>query len=128
MNEELNITISGEENSKSEIIYNNVIKNMKLTKEEQVEYLKQKVSYLEIEMKNRNLLLLLFLVSILGLGFGSFLMIMDIYWLGLILIFGTFIIVSFRAYVMYKTTIKFARNKEFDKVEQLRNMLNLKLK
>ena len=49
MNEELNIVINGEENSKSEIVYNNVIKNMKLTKEEQVEYLKQKVSYLELE-------------------------------------------------------------------------------
>lgn len=128
MNEELNITISGEENSKSEIVYNNIIKNMKLTKEEQVEYLKQKVAYLELEMKNRNLLLMLFIVSILGLGFGSFLMIKNIYWLGLIFIFGTFFIVSFRAYTMYKSTIKFARNKEFDKVEQLRNMLNLKLK
>ena len=42
MNEGLNIYISGEENNKSEIVYNNVVKNMKLTKEEQVEYLKLK--------------------------------------------------------------------------------------
>lgn len=128
MNEELNIVISGEENSKSEIIYNNVIKNMKLTKEEQVEYLKQKVSYLELEMKNRNLLLLLFLLSLLGMGFGVFLVILNIYWLGIVFIFGTFLAVSFRAYTMYKSMIKIARNKDFDKVEQLRNMLNLKLK
>lgn len=128
MNEELNIVINGEENSKSEIVYNNVIKNMKLTKEEQVEYLKQKVSYLELEMKNRNLLLLLFLVSLLGLGFGSFLIVLNIYWLGIIFIFGTFFAVSLKAYAMYKNMIKVARNKDFDKVEQLRNMLNLKLK
>ena len=94
MNEELNIVINGEENSKSEIVYNNVIKNMKLTKEEQVEYLKQKVSYLELEMKNRNLLLLLFLSSLLGMGFGAFLMFIDIYWLGVLFIFGTFFVVS----------------------------------
>ncbi len=128
MNEELNIVINGEENSKSEIVYNNVIKNMKLTKEEQVEYLKQKVSYLELEMKNRNLLLLLFLSSLLGMGFGAFLMFIDIYLLGILFIFGTFFVVSYRAYMMYKSMVKIVRNKDFDKVEQLRNMLNLKLK
>lgn len=128
MNEGLNIFISGEESNKSEIVYNNVVKNMKLTKEEQVEYLKIKVTQLELEMKNRLLLALLLLVSLLGIGFGLFLMVLNIYWLGIIVVFGTFFAVSIRAYIMYKNTIKVVRTTEFDKVEQLRQMLNLKLK
>ena len=128
MNEGLNIYISGEENNKSEIVYNNVVKNMKLTKEEQVEYLKLKVAQLELEMKNRMLLAILLLVSLVGLGFGLFLMILNIYWLGIIVVFGTFFAVAIRAYMMYKSTMKMVRTSEYDKVEQLRQMLNLKLK
>lgn len=128
MGEGLNIFISGEENNKSEIVYNNVVKNMKLTKEEQVEYLKIKVAQLELEMKNRMLLAFLLLISLFGLGFGLFLMILNIYWLGIIVVFGTFFGVAIRAYLMYKNTIKLVRTSEYDKVEQLRQMLNLKLK
>lgn len=128
MGEGLNIFISGEENNKSEIVYNNVVKNMKLTKEEQVEYLKIKVAQLELEMKNRMLLAFLLLISLFGLGFGLFLMILNIYWLGTIVVFGTFFGVAIRAYLMYKNTIKLVRTSEYDKVEQLRQMLNLKLK
>lgn len=128
MGEGLNIFISGEENNKSEIVYNNVVKNMKLTKEEQVEYLKIKVAQLELEMKNRMLLAFLLLISLFGLGFGLFLMILNIYWLGIIVVFGTFFGVSIRAYMTYKSTIKLVRTSEYDKVEQLRQMLNLKLK
>lgn len=128
MNDGLNIYISGEENNKSEIVYNNVVKNMKLTKDEQVEYLKTKVAQLELEIKNRILLAILLLISLLGLGFGLFLMVLNIYWLGIIVVFGTFFAVTIRAYIMYKETIKIVRTSEYDKVEQLRQMLNLKLK
>ena len=128
MGEGLNIFISGEENNKSEIVYNNVVKNMKLTKEEQVEYLRIKVAQLELEMKNRMLLAFLLLISLFGLGFGLYLMILNIYWLGIIVVFGTFFGVAIRAYLMYKNTIKLVRTSEYDKVEQLRHMLNLKLK
>ncbi len=128
MNEGLNIYISGEETNKSEIVYNNVVKNMKLTKEEQVEYLKHKVSQLELEMKNKTAFVLLFLISFVGIGLGLFLVILNIYWLGIILVFGTFLGVVIRFYLMYKNTIKMVRTSEYDKVEQLRKMLNLKLK
>ena len=128
MNEGLNIYISGEENNKNEIVYNNVVKNMKLTKEEQVEYLKHKVSQLELEMKNKMLISILCLISIVGICFGIFLIILDVYLLGIILVFGTFSGVAIRFYLMYKQTIKIVRTSEYDKVEQLRKMLNLKLK
>lgn len=128
MSEGLNIYISGEETNKGEIVYNNVVKNMKLTKEEQVEYLKIKVAQLELEMKNRTLITILLLISLFGISFGLFLMILNIYWLGVIIVFGTFFAVAVRFYTMYKTTIKMVRTSEYDKVEQLRQMLNLKLK
>ena len=128
MNEQLNIYISGEENNKSEIVYNNVVKNMKLSKDEQVEYLRTKVTQLELEMKNRKLITILLLISLFGLGFGLFLMILNIYWLGIIVVFGTFFGVAIRAYIMYKNMIKMVRTSEYDKVEKLRQMLNLRLK
>ncbi len=128
MNEEVNISITGEENSKSEVVYNNVIKNMKLTKEEQVEYLKQKVTYLELQMKNRNIALILLLISLIGMGFGIFLVISDLYLLGIFFIFATFFYVAYRLYKIYKVTIKTVQNRDFDKVEELRQMLNIKLK
>ena len=128
MNEQLNIYISGEENNKSEIIYNNVVKNMKLSKDEQVEYLRTKVTQLELEMKNRKLITILLLISLFGLGFGLFLMILNIYWLGIIVVFGTFFGVAIKAYIMYKNMIKMVRTSEYDKVEKLRQMLNLRLK
>lgn len=128
MNEQLNIYISGEENNKSEIVYNNVVKNMKLSKEEQVEYLKTKVTQLELEMKNRKLITILLLISLFGIGFGLFLMVLNIYWLGIIVVFSTFFGVAIRAYIMYKNMVKMVRTSEYDKVEKLRQMLNLKLK
>lgn len=128
MNEQLNIYISGEENNKSEIIYNNVVKNMKLSKDEQVEYLRTKVTQLELEMKNRKLITILLLISLFGLGFGLFLMVLNIYWLGIIVVFGTFFGVAIKAYIMYKNMIKMVRTSEYDKVEKLRQMLNLRLK
>lgn len=128
MNEQLNIYISGEENNKSEIVYNNVVKNMKLSKDEQVEYLRTKVTQLELEMKNRKLITILLLISLFGLGFGLFLMVLNIYWLGIIVVFGTFFGVAIKAYIMYKNMIKMVRTSEYDKVEKLRQMLNLRLK
>ena len=78
----LNIAITGDENNKTEVVYNNVIQNMNLTSEEQINYLKNKINELELENKNRSLTSLLILISIVGIGFGLFLLIQDIYFLG----------------------------------------------
>lgn len=128
MKDGINIYISGEENNKSEIIYNNVVKNMKLTKEEQVEYLKQKVTTLEVEMKNKMTMVFLLLIGVVGLSLGTVFFILNIYLLGLILIFGSFLGVFTKMYLMYKSTVRVSKSVEYDKVEQIRQMLNLKLK
>ena len=60
-NDKVDISINGNESSKSEIVYNNIIQN--LDKEEQVKYLKNKVTTLELEMKNKMVALILILIS-----------------------------------------------------------------
>lgn len=124
----LNIAITGDENNKTEIIYNNVIQNMNLTSEEQINYLKNKINELELENKNRSLTSLLILISIVGIGFGLFLLIQDIYFLGSLFIITTFIGVIIRFYLMYKNVTNLNKNIEYEKIEQIRRLLNERLK
>lgn len=124
----LNIAITGDENNKTEIVYNNVIQNMSLTSEEQINYLKSKINELELENKNRSLTSLLILISIVGIGFGLFLLIQDIYFLGSLFIITTFIGVIIRFYLMYKNVTNLNKNIEYEKIEQIRRLLNERLK
>ena len=124
----LNIAITGDENNKTEIVYNNVIQNMNLTSEEQINYLKNKINELELENKNRSLTSLLILISIVGIGFGLFLLIQDIYFLGSLFIITTFIGVIIRFYLMYKNVTNLNKNIEYEKIEQIRRLLEERLK
>lgn len=124
----LNIAITGDENNKTEIVYNNVIQNMNLSSEEQINYLKNKINELELENKNRSLTSLLILISIVGIGFGLFLLIQDIYFLGCLFIITTFVGVITRFYLMYKNVTNLNKNIEYEKIEQIRRLLNEKLK
>ena len=59
----LNIAISGEEKNKNEIIYNNIVEAMeslKMSKDDQIEYLKTKVSDMEHQYQNNILILVIF--------------------------------------------------------------------
>ena len=124
----LNIAITGDENNKTEVVYNNVIQNMNLTSEEQINYLKNKINELELENKNRSLTSLLILISIVGIGFGLFLLIQDIYFLGSLFIITTFIGVIIRFYLMYKNVTNLNKNIEYEKIEQIRRLLEERLK
>ncbi len=124
----INIQINGDESNKSEIIYNNVIQNMNLDDKEQIEYLKSKITHLELELKTNNLTYLLCIISIFGLGFGIFLVAQDIYLLGSLFIVSTFVGVILRFYLMYKNAIYVRRNSDYDKIEQLRRILNERIK
>ena len=124
----INITINGEESNRSEIIYNNIISNLNLTKEDQVKYLKYRASLLELELKNKRLTTLLCLISLIGIGFGIFLITSDLYFLGTLFILITFIGVVIRFNLMYKNIIESTKSKEFEKVELLKQILEEKLK
>lgn len=127
-NDKVKISITGEERSKNEIVYNNIIENLKLTEEEQVKYLKNKVTNLEIEMHNKLITILLILLSIIGLTLGIGLIIMDIYILGILFVIATFVFVAIKFYLMYKKMLKITKSMEFDKIEHLRDILNMHLK
>lgn len=127
-NDKVKISITGEERSKNEIVYNNIIENLKLTEEEQVKYLKNKVTNLEIEMHNKVITILLILLSIIGLTLGIGLIIMDIYILGILFVIATFVFVAIKFYLMYKKMLKITKSMEFDKIEHLRDILNMHLK
>ena len=127
-NDKVKISITGEERSKNEIVYNNIIENLKLTEEEQVKYLKNKVTNLEIEMHNKMITILLILLSIIGLTLGIGLIIMDIYILGILFVIATFVFVAIKFYLMYKKMLKIIKSMEFDKIEHLRDILNMHLK
>ena len=50
----LNIAISGEEKNKNEIIYNNIVEAMetlKMSKDDQIEYLKTKLNYTDKDIE-----------------------------------------------------------------------------
>lgn len=124
----INIQINGEENNRSEIIYNNVISNLNLTQDEQVRYLKNRATNLELELKNRRLTTLLCLISLIGISFGICLLVNDLYFLGTLFISITFIGVILRFSLMYKNMIQNTKSKEFEKVENLKQILEDKLK
>lgn len=126
MDDKILLKITGDESSKSEIVYNNIIDN--LGKEDQIKYLKSKVTLLEVQMKNKLIALILFLIVLVGFSIGIYFLIIDFYLLGTLIIFLTFIGVMIRFYMIYKSIIKVTHSMEFDKIEKLKKLLDKKLK
>lgn len=125
--EKINIII-GDEKTKEELIYNNVIRNLNLSNHDEIKYLKRKVYTLEEELKTRMLYTLIFLFAFVSLCFGIVLLAFDLYILGIILIFSTFLFVVVKLILYFKMTIKKHTSSEFDKVDQLKQLLEEKLK
>ncbi len=126
----LNIAISGEEKNKNEIIYNNIVDamdNLKMTKEEQIEYLKTKVSSMESDYQNNIAIFITIVISFLLLGLGLYLVATEQVLLGVILVLIAFslaitkLLLTLRKY----TSI---RSKKYIELESLRNNLNSILK
>ena len=124
----INIMINGDESDREEIIYNNIISNLNLTTEEQLAYLKNRNLILELELKNRRLTALLSFISLVGITLGIILLIKNIYFLGILFILVTFIGVITRFYLMYKNMIESNKHSEFEKIEQLKKLLEERLK
>ncbi len=124
----INIMINGDESDREEIIYNNIISNLNLTTEEQLAYLKNRNLNLELELKNRRLTALLSFISLVGITLGIILLIQNIYFLGILFILVTFIGVITRFYLMYKNMIESNKHSEFEKIEQLKKLLEERLK
>lgn len=128
---DVKVNINGTEKNKNEIIYNNIIntmEDMNISKQEQIEYLKQKITYLENTSKEKTTLIATILIGFIMLLFGVYLMSININIYGAILILVSFIVVTTKLVLMIKKLQASCKDSKFDSVEQLRKILNLKLK
>ena len=101
--------------------------NLKMTKEEQIEYLKTKVSSMESDYQNNIAIFITIVISFLLLGLGLYLVATEQVLLGVILVLIAFslaitkLLLTLRKY----TSI---RSKKYIELESLRNNLNSILK
>lgn len=128
MNEKILISITGDEKVKNEIVYNSLMDNMNLSKEQQVKYLKDKVVHLEMEMKNQIIADVLILLSIMALCIGIYLMAKDFFLSGVLIIAITFICVMIRFIFIYRNLKRLNKSVEYDRIEHLRKIMDTWLK
>ena len=130
-NKTFHITIKGNEQNKSEIVYNNMIQNMeelKLSKDEQIAYLTHCLTNIESEYANRFSLGSAIVIGFCGIILGLYFMFISWMCLGCIVIIASFICVLIRCAFVVKRMLKINRSDRFDQVEQIRSTLNKKLK
>ena len=114
--------------NKNDIIYDNVVESFHLTMDEQVKYLKKRVSYLEEKISERNKYALLFLFTFLALCFGIGLLCLDFYILGIVLIIATFIFIIITLLLNFRIKVEQFNANEFDKIDEYVKLLKNKLK
>lgn len=129
--EPISILIRGNEKNKNEIIYNNIVDKMdemNLSKDDQVEYLKSKISILESETHNKLNLIISILVCLIMLGFGIYFVAIDLYLFGILISFLSVFVLMFKMYQSFKTSMNISKPDNYDKIEHLREILNMRLK
>ena len=127
----MNIKVNGNEKHKSEIIYNNIVESMEemqMSKEEQIEYLKSKLSSMESQLHFNTILICTIFLGLLGIGLGLYFVAVDSYLLGISLSFGTLAVMLYRIFLLFKRQIIGNKNTNFDKLDTIQKMLNSKLK
>ena len=129
-NDILNIAVSGDEKNKNEIVYNNVVDAMdklNISKNDQIEYLKTKITTLETEYQNNVIILVTVLLSLALIFVGIYLLITNDYILGIVFVMIGFILT---VYKLIRSLIKDRkiRNKKYMELESIRNSLNSILK
>lgn len=126
----INISINSKDETKSQIIYNNVISNMdkmSLSKDEQLDYLKSRVTELEQDHKNKLQIILLTIVFSIILAFGLFLIVQEFYTLGIIVSFAIFFTAIITIYKLSKN-IKNSIDDKYEEIETIRKLISSRLK
>lgn len=129
--EPISILIRRNEKNKNEIIYNNIVDKMdemNLSKDDQVEYLKSKISILESETHNKLSLMISILVCLIILGVGIYFVAIDLYLFGALVAFLSVFVLMFKMYQSFKTSMNISKPDNYDKIEHLREILNMRLK
>lgn len=117
-------------NSKSENVYDNVISSMEkmsLNKGEQIEYLKNKISELEQNQKERYDLVILSLICLFSLIIGITFLILNFYTIGSIIVFAACFYGIYKSYSLSSSRKKISFEK-FEDIEAIRKIINSKLK
>ena len=126
----MNITITGEEKNKNEIIYNNVVdamNNLKMTKDEQIEYLKTKVSNMENTYQSNIMILITLIISVLLLGLGLYLVATDQIFLGIVLVLLGFSVIVVKLLLTLRRYTSM-RTKKYIEIDSLKENLSSILK
>ena len=126
----LNIAISGDEKNKNEIVYKNIIDAMnkqKMSKDEQIEYLKNKLTTLENEYQSNVIILITLAIAVIILAVGLYLLITDEYVLGIIFVLLAFFISIYKLITSSQKDKRF-KNKKYMELETLRKNINSILK
>ena len=129
--EPISILIRGNEKNKNEIICNNIVDKMdemNLTKEDQVEYLKSKIAILELETHNKVNLMICILLCLIVLGLGIYFVAIDLYLFGVLVSFLSVFVLMFKMYQSFQTSMRISKPENYDKIEHLREILNMRLK
>lgn len=116
--------------SKSEILYDNIVTNMEsmqLNKDEQIEYLKTRVSILEQENKKKYDFIIMGLICLFSLVIGITLLILNFYTLGAFVVIGACAYSIIKTYMLASRENKFSLDK-YEEVEAIRKIISSKLK
>lgn len=127
----INIEINGDEKFKSEIVYNNIMNTMNeknITKDEQIEYFKEKLTLLEASKKNTLKQAIIIIIGTVLLALGLFMTCIDFYTIGVIVSAVSFIatlicIIKFTGNYSYSL-----QSKKYEEIETLRKILDSKIK
>lgn len=126
----INISINSKDETKSQIVYNNVISNMdkmSLSKDEQLDYLKSRITELEQDHKNKLQIILLTIVFSIILAFGLFLIVQEFYTLGIIVSFAIFFAAIITIYKLSKN-LKSNLDDRYEEIETIRKLISSRLK
>ena len=126
----LNIAISGDEKNKNEIVYKNIIDAMnkqKMSKDEQIEYLKTKLTSLENEYQSNVVILITLAIAVVILAVCLYLLITDEYVLGIVFVLLAFFISIYKLITSSQKDKRF-KNKKYMELETLRKNINSILK
>ena len=124
------ININDKNDSKSSIVYDNVVSNMNdmsMSQDEQIEYLKSRITGLEQLQKQRYDFIVLGLSVFFSLVIGVTFMILNFYVVGILIIFSTCFISCFHTFKLSSgknsTTLQ-----KFEEIDEIRKIISSKLK
>ena len=128
--DKLVINISDMNNSKSEIVYDNVVSNMNdmsMSKEDQIEYLKDRITDLEQAQKQRYDFIILGMSAFFALVIGVTFMILNFYVVGIFIIFSTCFISCYHTFRLCCNNKNISLDR-FEEIEEIRRVISSKLK